>query len=100
MVLFLVSAAAIWSLTGHLIESVDRFARRLRRSGFTIAVVVLGFVTSISELSVMLSSTFRSAPQVSAGNLVGASIVILLGLIPLLAILGNGVQLTRTSRPV
>jgi cation:H+ antiporter len=92
---FLLSGAGIWVLTGRLVESVDRVARRLRRSGFTTAVFVLGFVTSISELSVMINATVRGAPQVSAGNLVGASIVVLLGLIPFLAILGNGVRLNN-----
>ena len=41
LLLFLLSAASIWFLTGHLIESVDRVARRLRKSEFTVALFVL-----------------------------------------------------------
>jgi cation:H+ antiporter len=96
LLLFVVSSAVIWLLAGRLIEVVERLARRFRQSGFTVAFFILGFLTSISELSVMVNSTLTDAPQVSAGNLAGASLVLLLFLVPLLAILGNGIHLDNT----
>jgi len=93
---FAVSACVIWFFSGLLVDSVDRVAKRFHKSGFTVAFFVLGFMTSISELSVMVNSTLNGAPQVSAGNLPGASLVILLLIVPLLAILGNGVQLINS----
>ncbi len=96
LLLFLLSAAIIWFFAGLLIDSVSRVAKRFHQSGFTVAFFVLGILTSISEISVMLNSTINKAPQVSAGNLSGASFVILLFLVPFLAIGGNGVQLRNT----
>lgn len=74
-------------------DAVDRVSKRLNKSGFTVAFFVLGFMTSISELSVMVNSTLNNTPQVSAGNLPGASLVLLVLIVPLLAVLGNGIQL-------
>lgn len=89
----------IWFLSGILIDATDRVARRYRKPGFAVAFFVLGFLTSISEISVAVNATAQGIPQVSAGNLMGASLVIMLLIIPLLAILGNGVPMTRSLRP-
>lgn len=71
-------------------------ARRFHQSGFTVAFFVLGFLTSISEISVMINSSLNKTPQISAGNLSGASFVILLLIVPLVAIIGKGIQLRNT----
>ena len=92
-VLFVLSGVIVWFFAGRLIDSVDRVARRFRQSGFTVAFFVLGFPTTIGEISVMVNATINGVPEVSAGNLVGASIVLLLFLVPVLAILGNGIRL-------
>ncbi len=96
LVLFMASAAIIWFFAGMLVESINRVAQRFYLSGFTVAFFVLGFLTSISEISVMVNSTIDKAPQISTGNLIGASFVILLCIVPLLAIAGNGIRLTNT----
>lgn len=93
---FIISAAIIWFFAGLIIDSVDRVAKFLNKSGFIVAFFVLGFLTSIGEMSVMVNATINGVPQISAGNLSGASLVILLGIIPILAILGNGIELKRT----
>lgn len=93
---FLLAAAAIWIFSGLLINSVDRVAKRFHQSGFTVAFFVLGFMTSISEISVMVNSSLNGTPQVSAGNLVGASFIVLLLIIPFLAIIGNGISLKNS----
>ncbi len=98
LLLFLFSAAVIWFFAGLIVESVNNVAQRFHQSGFTVAFFVLGFLTSISEISVMVNSTLNHTPQISAGNLVGASFVILLLIVPLLAIIGNGIQLKNTLR--
>ena len=96
LALFLLAAAVTWFFGGLLVGSIDRIAKRFKASGFTVAFFVLGFLTSISELSVAINSTLDGIPQVSAGNLVGASFVILLFIIPLLAVLGRGIDLRHT----
>lgn len=93
--IFLFSAAVIWFFAGILIESVDAVARRFHKTGFSVAFFVLGFLTSISEISVAVNSAIEGVPQVSAGNLIGASFVILLFIIPVLAVAGNGIGLKK-----
>lgn len=96
LAILLLSAGVIWYFAGLLIESVNNVAKRFHKSGFTVAFFVLGFLTSISEISVMVNSSLENKPEVSAGNLVGASFVVLLLIVPLLAILGNGIKLKNT----
>lgn len=97
---FIAAGVVTWLAAGRLIEGVDRLARRLRQTGFTVAFFVLGFMTSMGELSVMVNSTLAGEPQVSAGNLAGASIALMLFLVPLTAILANGIRLDYTmNRP-
>lgn len=95
LLFFLLSIAVIWFFSGLLIDAVDRTAKRFNKSGFTVAFFVLGFMTSISEVSVMVNSTINQTPQVSAGNLTGATVVLLMFIIPLLAVIGNGLKLNN-----
>lgn len=95
-VLFLTSLAVIWFFSGSLIETINRIAKRLNKSGFVIAFFVLGFFTSISEISVAVNATIDGVPQVAVGNLVGASFVILLLIVPLLAIVTKKIELQNT----
>ncbi len=96
LLLFVLAMFVIWFFGGHLVDSTDRMAHRLHQSGFRVAFFVLGFITSISEFSVMVGASLDGAPQISAGNLVGASIVIFLLVIPFLAIRNNGIKLAHT----
>jgi cation:H+ antiporter len=99
LALFLLATAVIWMLSGMLVNATDRVAKRYERPGFAVAFFVLGFLTSIGEMSVAFNSTIQGVPQVSAGNLAGASLVIFFLIIPLLAIVGNGVETTTALRP-
>lgn len=91
--LFVLSAAIIWFFGGRMVDAIIRIAQRFGQSRFTAAFFILGFITSISELSVMINATLERAPQISAGNLAGASVVIFLLIIPLLAIGSGGIKL-------
>jgi cation:H+ antiporter len=91
--IFILSSLAVWLSAGVLIESVDRIAKRFHKTAFSVAFFVLGILTSLSEISVAINSSLEGVPQISVGNLVGASFVILLFIIPLLAIAGKGIGL-------
>lgn len=93
---FLVSAAVIWFFAGLLVETIGRVAKRFGKTGFSVAFFVLGFLTSISETSVAVNSWLADVPQVSAGNLIGASFVILLFILPFLAVAGGKIDLRHT----
>lgn len=99
ILVFLLSAGVIWFMSGLLIEAVDTVAKRYNKPGFAVAFFVLGFLTSIGEISVAFNASVQKVPQISAGNLMGASTVMFLLVIPLLAVLGNGVAQTRALVP-
>ena len=90
---FLLSLSVLWFFAGMLLDSVGRLATRLCRSGFGTAFFVLGFLTSIGEISVAVNAGIAGVPGVSAGNLAGASFVILLLIVPFLAVAGNGMSI-------
>lgn len=92
-IVFAVAIVIIWFFAGALVDAVGRLSRRYCKSGFFTAFFVLGFFTSISEFSVAANSVLGGVPSVSAGNLIGASFVILFLIVPLLAIAGKGIQL-------
>lgn len=93
ILIFLVSIGIVWFFADVLIEAVSRISRRYCKSGFFTAFFILGFLTSISEISVAVNSHLSEVPGVSAGNLIGASFVVLLFIVPLLAVLGQGIHL-------
>ncbi len=93
LLLFGLSAAVVWGLSGLLVFATDRVAKRYNRPGFGVAFFILGLLTSISEISVAVNSTIQGVPQISAGNLIGGSLVIFLLIIPLLATLGGGIAM-------
>lgn len=102
LLLFGLSAAVIWGLSGILVAATDRVAKRYHRPGFGVAFFVLGILTSVSEISVAANATMKGVPQISAGNLIGGSLVIFLLIIPLLATMGGGIQMKKvlTQRSV
>ena len=82
-----------------IVKSVGSLASRLHISTFVLSFFVLGFLTSLPELSVGLNAVYTGQPDIYAGNMTGASIVLFLFVIPILAIFGNGITLTRQLPP-
>lgn len=95
LIIFVASIAIIWFFAGVLIDAVTRISRQYCKSGFLTAFFLLGTLTSISELSVAANSLIGGVPSVSAGNLIGASLVILMLVIPLLVVAGKGMRLNN-----
>lgn len=94
--IFLCSIGIVWYFAGVLIESVTHLARRFNKTGFTTAFFLLGFLTSISEFSVATNATLQGVPEVSVGNLIGGSFVVLLFIVPLLSLLAGRIELRNT----
>lgn len=83
----------IWSGAGLVVSAIDRFSGRLKLSSFAVSFIVLGLATSIPEFAVGLTALAEKDPQIFVGNLLGGIPVIFLFIIPLLAILGNGIRI-------
>ncbi len=98
LLIYLLSFVGIWIGSGLAIGSVERLSKILRVSSFAVSFLVLGFFTSVSELSVGVNSILENDPEIYVGNLIGASIVIFMLIIPLLAITGNSIKITSEFR--
>jgi len=75
-----------------LVSTVSKLARLFHISEFLIGVIFLGLATSTPELFVGLISTFQNTPQLSLGNLIGASIILFSLLAGLAAIFSNTIS--------
>ncbi|MFO0703609.1 MAG: hypothetical protein U0525_02700 [Patescibacteria group bacterium] len=98
LVVYAVSFLAIWVGAGLAIKSVEEISKSLKLSTFAVSFLVLGFFTSISEFSVGVNSVLQNDPEIFVGNLIGASIVIFLFIVPLLAITGKNLNIGQEFR--
>ena len=87
--------ALMWVAADYVLKSVQLLSSRLEMSAFATSFIVLGIMTSIPEMSIGLNAIAEGEPGVYVGNLIGASFVIFTLIIPVLAILGNGIVLSN-----
>lgn len=92
--IFAFSFVGVWIGSGLAIKSVERLSKLLKISSFIVSFLILGFFTSISELSVGINSILQNDPEIYVGNLVGASIVLFMLIVPLLAIVGRSIRIS------
>lgn len=98
ILLYLTGFIGIWIGAGVAITSVEKMAHKLRLSSFLVSFLVLGFFTSISEISVGINAVLSNDPGIFVGNLIGASIVLFLLVIPLLALVGHAITINKEVR--
>lgn len=97
--LFFLGFIMIWYGSGLIIQSVDKISHRLKVSSFAISFFVLGVLTSIPELSLGFTALAEDSPAIFVGNLVGGTLVLFFLVIPLFAIFGKGVKLSKKLEP-
>lgn len=95
VVLYVLSFLGIWFGAGFAISSVERLSHKLRLSSFLVSFLILGFFTSIGEFSVGVNAVLDNDPGIFVGNLIGASIVLILMVIPLLALTGKAIRIRK-----
>ncbi len=95
LIIYLAAFFFIWIGADLLVNSVVRLAHKLNLSSFAVSFFVLGILTSIPELSVGISSIIDKDPQIFVGNLIGASFMLFMLIVPILAIFGNGIKLAH-----
>ncbi|OGC45362.1 hypothetical protein A2V49_00695 [candidate division WWE3 bacterium RBG_19FT_COMBO_34_6] len=100
IILIILSFILLWLGAGMSINGVEKLSKRLKISSFVVSFFVLGILTSLSEISVAYFSLANKVPEMSAGNLIGASVVLTLFIIPLYAILNNGVKIDDRYGPI
>ncbi len=98
LIVYILSFLGVWVGSGLVIKSVEKISHQLKTSSFVLSFLVLGFFTSLGELSIGISSVIKNDPEVYVGNLVGASIVIFMLIIPLLALTSKSIKITPEFR--
>lgn len=73
MILLLGIVILMWS-AGMLVVNLQKIARYLRLSNYVISFILMGFITSIPELFLGISSALNKTPVYSLGNILGANI--------------------------
>jgi len=97
---FLGSFVMIWYGAGKIVSAADKFAHKLKISSFAFSFLALGLLTSTPEFAVGLTAVAENKPDIYVGNLIGGIPVLFLFVIPVLAILGNGLSLKKTISKV
>jgi len=95
LALYLIAFILLWFGSGIIVNSVNHYTKSLRLSPFITSFFVLGILTSIPELAVGLASVVEGRPEVFVGNLFGGVLILFLLIIPLLAIVGNGIRINH-----
>jgi cation:H+ antiporter len=95
VILFLLAFAAIWFAAKLIVNTVCSLSHLLHISAFAISFFILGLGTSLPEFFISTSAAIDHRPEIFAGTLLGATIVVFLFVIPLLSILGNGIVTNR-----
>jgi cation:H+ antiporter len=79
-----------------VLKNLIKIANSLRWSTFIVSFFILGFATSTPELFVGINAALDNTPQLSLGNVIGASIVLLTLISGLTAFLSGKVVLDST----
>jgi len=91
----LILIAAIFLLAycaNFLVTITTRLGHYLKLSQFITGFIILGVATSIPEASIAINSVLAGTPQLSLGNLFGATIVLLTLIAGLAAIFSQGID--------
>lgn len=94
LVFFLVSFVALWYGAGLIVKSTDKFSKQLKIPSFLLSFFVLGNLTSLPEITISLNAVLKKDPQIFVGDLIGGVFVIFLFIVPVLAIIGNGLKIS------
>src|SRR3990167_4894766 len=75
------------------IKHLTHIAHHLSWNTFVVAFLILGVATSIPEFLIGINSAFDKMPQLSLGNLIGATIVLLTLVVGLSALITGKVKI-------
>lgn len=85
---FLIKASEIF------VDSAEKVGLALGISPFIIGVTIVAFGTSLPELATSIASVSAGSSEIVIGNVIGSNITNILLVIGIVAIVGNGIDLT------
>lgn len=94
----LVSGIVLTGAAGVVVRHAGALAHRLGLSSFTIGFLLLGIASSTPELFVAMQAARDGIPELSAGNLLGGSILLLSFVMGVVSLLIGRVKLDHTLR--
>jgi cation:H+ antiporter len=98
ILLFTLAFILLWIGSGLAVNAVTKISHSIRMSSFFVSFFVLGLFTSITEIMVGINAVIDNEPEIYVGNLLGSSVVVFMLIIPLLAVVGNGISLNHSFR--
>lgn len=94
-IIILIAFVGIWIGATLAVKPIDEIAKKLNSSSFIVSFFILGLFTSLTEVSVAYNSFIEDRLEISVGNLLGGSLVLLMFVIPLLGMLAKGIHLSN-----
>ena len=93
---FIFAFVLLWIGSGIAVKTISTISHSLAMSSFLSSFFILGFFTSLTEITIGITSLIEGRPEIYVGNLLGSSVVVYLLIIPLVAVLGGGIKLNHT----
>jgi cation:H+ antiporter len=94
-IIFLVALFILMWAAGKLVSNLQKVSNYLRISVYVIAFILMGFITSIPELFLGITSAINKVPVYSLGNIIGANIANICLVLGIGAILIKGLQVKK-----
>ena len=94
--ILLTSLAALAKSAQVVVKNLLHFAKALSWNTFITGFLILGVMSSTPEFFVGVNSAIDGTPQLSLGNLIGASLVLLTLITGITAAYTGGISLSRT----
>lgn len=85
----------LWLSANLIVDGISSLAKKIALSSFAVSFFVLGILTSIPEVSIGINALVKHTPVLFVGNLIGASFVLYMLVIPILALFGGGIKLSH-----
>lgn len=95
IIIFLFSCAILIKASAWVVKSLVRIAQALRWSEFTVAFILMAFVTSVPELFIGITSALHNRPDLSFGNVIGSNIINLTLIVGIVVLLASGLSLEK-----
>jgi len=96
IIILLISLAVLAKSASLVVQNLVKTANILRWSTFIVSFIALGLASSAPELFVGINASLDNTPQLSLGNVMGASIVLLTLLTGLTALISGKVIVDAT----